>query len=154
MFPNYVLWFGRSILVLLCDDTNHETLVGIKKSEEKGGGGLAPETFFRTTPSRTSENASFQNRICLVSIIEVYMEKGKLIPQTDFIEFCRPRTRNGKAPPSSHFPVECLYLKTKTKATLGRIYLAWTTWNVTTLKLSKQIILLLWMKMEIKQQYF
>ena len=35
MFPNYVLRFGRSILVLLCDDTNYETLVGMKK---KGGG--------------------------------------------------------------------------------------------------------------------
>jgi len=64
-------------------------------------GGLPSEKIFRATSSSTSENASFKNRIWLVLIIENLSGQGKMIPQTDFIEFCKLRTRKGKAPPSS-----------------------------------------------------
>jgi len=73
----------------VCDDSNHEML-GMEEIRRKGGAG---EKIFRTTSSWTLENASFQHRIWLVLIIELYMEKEKLIPQTDFTEFYTLRTR-------------------------------------------------------------
>jgi len=42
-------------------------------------------------PLEHRKNTPFQNRICLVLIIAIYMEKEKLVLQVGFTEFCRLR---------------------------------------------------------------
>jgi len=76
--------------------------------EEQESGGLHPITFYRTTPSRTSENAPFQTRIWLVLIIATYVEEEKLIPHADFIEFCRSELETEKLRRLLLLAVDCL----------------------------------------------
>ena len=71
----------------------------------RGSGGLPLEILLGPRPLERRKNASFQNRIWLVLVIETYTENENLIPQAGFIEFCRLKTGKKKAPQTSHF--EC-----------------------------------------------
>ena len=61
-----------------------------EQSEQKWDLGAFPQNFFRATPSRTSEDAPFQDRIQIVLIIDLKCS-------TLFASPCPPQTTNEKA---------------------------------------------------------
>ena len=64
---------GEAVFAPLYGYTNHE--MSVEDGRTRVNKGFPREKAFRTTPSRTSENPPFQNRIRLVLIIEIYLEK-------------------------------------------------------------------------------
>ena len=132
MFPNDVFWHGRSF-ALPYGDTNHEMLVAHgRKLKNRGPGGLSQKTFLGQRPLERRKDASSVNRIWLVLIIEIYMEKEILISQAGFIEFLRHKTGKGKSPPTSPFGCSTLV---RTPAISGVSYKKCTEHSVNTLLL-------------------
>ena len=104
MFPNYVVWFEKSIFAFVFDYTNHEVLAEHGRSQgHMGSGWFPPENFVGPQPLEHQNMPPFQNRLGLVLVIEIFMEKEKLIPRSGFTECCKLRTRKGKAPPLLYF---------------------------------------------------
>ena len=91
-------------------------------SGEIGGLEVRHRKFFRTMPSKASENAPFRNKIWLVLIIEVYKEKQYCSLKLASLNFADLDVEREKFRSPLLLAVECLYVNTKKRATSRQIY--------------------------------